>query len=153
MIQLWICVCAVHFIRRWLSLQILKSLEPWERCVFVSVSVYEGVYLKCWLLGGNGSSGVCLRFPSEAFVPWLRGDLGLSSEPCSTVRQRWKHLRQRVYPVCREAVSTRSCSSSHTCPTSLKASCQISILNSPEGVGKARFIWLDNRGAFFFSTG
>lgn len=54
-----------------------------------------------------------LRF-SEAFLPWLRADPGLPSEPCSSVRQRWKHLRQWVYPVCWEAVSTHSCPSSHT---------------------------------------
>lgn len=76
----------VDFIKRWLSLQILKSLEPWERCVFVSVSIYEGLYLKCWLPGENSSSGVCLWWLSEAFLRWLRADRGLYSEPCSSVR-------------------------------------------------------------------
>lgn len=54
-----------------------------------------------------------LLIPPEAFLPWL-GDHGLPSESCSSVRQRWRHLRQWVHPVCREAVSTHSCSSSHT---------------------------------------
>lgn len=36
------------FIRHRLSLQILKSLESWERCVFVSIRT---IRLKCWLLG------------------------------------------------------------------------------------------------------
>lgn len=49
------------FIRHRLSLQILKSLESWERCVFVSIRT---IRLKCWHLGECSQLlwGVCCFF-------------------------------------------------------------------------------------------
>lgn len=129
----------MFYLRHRLSLQILKSLETWERCVVVPIRIMKAFI---WSVDSweNIPNAVCFCFfLSEAFLPWLRADPGLPTEPCSGVRQRWKHLCQWVHPVCWETVSTHSCSSSHTFST-IPISADFHVANV-DLIGGEQFIW------------